>query len=131
VDIVVPVYNEESDLGPSIRRLHAFLSNGFPFPARITVADNASTDATWTLAQQLAEELPGVRAVHLDRKGRGWALRSVWQASDATVLAYMDVDLSTGRRSNHWPRRRGMCSCRPASPASPRYGGRCPGRPVS
>jgi hypothetical protein len=50
------------------------------------------------LAQQLAEELPGVRAVHLDRKGRGWALRSVWQASDATVLAYMDVDLSIGRR---------------------------------
>ena len=34
-------------------------------------------------------------AVHLAQKGRGRALRQVWSASDATVLAYMDVDLST------------------------------------
>jgi putative flippase GtrA len=37
-----------------------------------------------------------VRAVHLDQKGRGRALRQVWGASDADVVAYMDVDLSTG-----------------------------------
>jgi hypothetical protein len=36
-----------------------------------------------------------VQAVHLDRKGRGLALRSVWGDSDADVVAYMDVDLST------------------------------------
>jgi putative flippase GtrA len=33
--------------------------------------------------------------VHLDRKGRGRALRAVWEASDAEVVSYMDVDLST------------------------------------
>ena len=33
--------------------------------------------------------------VHLAEKGRGRALRAVWSASDAPVLAYMDVDLST------------------------------------
>jgi putative flippase GtrA len=37
-----------------------------------------------------------VRAVHLPQKGRGRALRQVWGASDADVVAYMDVDLSTG-----------------------------------
>ena len=36
-----------------------------------------------------------MRAVHLDRKGRGLALRTAWTASDAAVVAYMDVDLST------------------------------------
>src|SRR4051812_34492760 len=46
VDVVVPVYNEEVDLGPSIRRLHAYLSERFPFSWRITIADNASKDAT-------------------------------------------------------------------------------------
>jgi len=61
----------------------------------VTIADNASVDRTWSIAQWLAEVLPGVRAVHLDEKGRGRALRAVWQASDAGVLAYMDVDLST------------------------------------
>lgn len=95
VDVVVPVYNEEVDLGPCVRRLHAFLTLNFPFTARITIADNASTDATLTVARQLAAQLDGVRVVHLDRKGRGRALREVWQASDAQVVAYMDVDLST------------------------------------
>ncbi|MVU80234.1 glycosyltransferase [Nocardia sp. ET3-3] len=95
VDVVVPVYNEEVDLGPCVRRLHAFLTLNFPFTARITIADNASTDSTLEVAKQLASQLDGVRVVHLDRKGRGRALREVWQASDAQVVAYMDVDLST------------------------------------
>jgi putative flippase GtrA len=95
IDVVVPVHNEEADLELSVRRLVAHLSDRFPFPARITIADNASTDATWAIAQRLAEELPGVRAIHLDRKGRGLALKQAWWTSDAAVLAYMDVDLST------------------------------------
>ncbi|WP_405486693.1 glycosyltransferase [Nocardia sp. NBC_00511] len=95
VDVVVPVYNEETDLGPCVRRLHAFLKLNFPFTARITIADNASTDTTLAVAKELSESLDGVRVVHLDRKGRGRALREVWQNSDAEVVAYMDVDLST------------------------------------
>jgi glycosyltransferase involved in cell wall biosynthesis len=95
IDVVVPVYNEERDLAPNIRKLHAFLSNGFPFPTAITIADNASRDGTLALAQRLAEELPGVRVMHLDAKGRGRALRMAWTKSDAQVVAYMDVDLST------------------------------------
>jgi putative flippase GtrA len=95
VDIVVPVRNEERDLAPSVRRLVGYLRNGFPFHARVTIADNGSTDATWAIATQLARELPEVRAVHMDQPGRGRALRAIWSESDAEVLAYMDVDLST------------------------------------
>ncbi|MBF6062669.1 glycosyltransferase [Nocardia terpenica] len=95
LDVVIPVYNEERDLGVCVRRLRAFLADGFPFSARITVADNASTDSTLAVARELASELDGVRVVHLDRKGRGRALRAVWETSDAQVVAYMDVDLST------------------------------------
>jgi len=96
VEIVVPVHNEEPVLEASIWRLHGYLSAGFPFAFQITIADNASTDATWPLAMRLAEQLPHVRAVHLAQAGRGRALRQVWGASDADVVAYMDVDLSTG-----------------------------------
>ncbi|NKX86376.1 bifunctional glycosyltransferase family 2/GtrA family protein [Nocardia coubleae] len=95
VDVVVPVHNEENDLADCVRRLHAFLRDGFPFSARITIADNASTDNTLLIAEHLAAELDGVRVVHLDRKGRGRALHAVWSSSDAQVVAYMDVDLST------------------------------------
>ncbi len=99
VDIVVPVHNEEVDLGPSVRRLDAFLAAEFPYRYAITIADNASVDATWTVAEELVAELPRVRAAHLDAKGRGRALKAVWSASTAPVLAYMDVDLSTDLRA--------------------------------
>jgi putative flippase GtrA len=95
VDIVIPVRNEERDLGPGVRRLHAFLGAEFPFTARITIADNASDDGTWSQALALETELDGVRAVRLERPGRGGALRCVWSHSDAAIFAYMDVDLST------------------------------------
>jgi putative flippase GtrA len=95
LDVVIPVYNEETDLGVCVRRLHEYLRDGFPFPARITIADNASTDDTMQVARLLADELADVRVVHLDAKGRGRALRAVWEHSDAKVVAYMDVDLST------------------------------------
>ncbi|HZE66818.1 MAG TPA: glycosyltransferase, partial [Sporichthyaceae bacterium] len=95
VDVVIPVYNEENDLGPCVRRLHHLLSTALPYTFRITIADNASVDATASVARTLAAELPRVRSVHLSEKGRGRALRAVWSESDAAVLVYMDVDLST------------------------------------
>ena len=78
-----------------MRRLAGYLRESFPFSARITIADNGSTDATWAIATQLARELPQVRAVHMELPGRGRALRAIWSQSEAEVLAYMDVDLST------------------------------------
>ncbi|MFT4088224.1 MAG: glycosyltransferase [Gordonia sp. (in: high G+C Gram-positive bacteria)] len=95
LDVVVPVYNEEQDLEQAVRRLHAHLAENVPYASRITVADNASTDATMQIATALADEFDDVRVVHLDQKGRGRALNAVWQASDAQIVAYCDVDLST------------------------------------
>ncbi|HMD45706.1 MAG TPA: dolichyl-phosphate beta-glucosyltransferase [Acidimicrobiales bacterium] len=96
VEIVIPVYNEERQLGESIRRLRRYLDDEFPMSALVTIVDNASTDATWSIATRLADEVAGVGALHLDAKGRGRALRAGWGASRAEVVAYMDVDLSTG-----------------------------------
>jgi glycosyltransferase involved in cell wall biosynthesis len=98
IDIVVPVYNEQAALRASIRRLHAFLAAEMPYPWRIVIADNASTDQTLAVARALAVELPQTTVLHLDAKGRGRALRAAWSASDADVLCYMDVDLSTDLR---------------------------------
>jgi glycosyltransferase involved in cell wall biosynthesis len=95
LDVVVPVYNEQAALSGSVRRLHRYLAETLPYPVRITIADNASIDDTPRIAAELAEELDGVRVVRLEQKGRGRALNAVWSNSDAPVLAYMDVDLST------------------------------------
>jgi putative flippase GtrA len=95
VEIVVPVKNEEYDLGPNIRRLREYLDTAFPFAAEVCIADNGSTDATYEIGCLLATELSGVRVVRIEQPGRGRALKQVWSSSEAEVLAYMDVDLST------------------------------------
>jgi putative flippase GtrA/glycosyltransferase involved in cell wall biosynthesis len=95
LDVAIPVYNEQTDLGPAVTRLHEHLSTAFPYPFVITIADNASTDGTPLVARQLARDLPNVRHIRLEEKGRGRALSTVWLSSDAAILAYMDVDMST------------------------------------
>ena len=99
VDLVLPVYNEQAILEASVGRVRAWCAGHPEHDWRIVIADNASTDRTWALGQALAAEPPGGRtevvALHLPVQGRGYALRRAWLTSDAAVLAYMDVDLST------------------------------------
>ncbi|KSU78940.1 GtrA-like protein [Pseudarthrobacter enclensis] len=95
LEIVVPVYNEEAVLESSITRLAEYLTNEMPSTWKITIADNASTDRTPVIAARLSEHLENVAYSRLEAKGRGLALRDAWSASDAKVLAYLDVDLST------------------------------------
>lgn len=95
LDVTIPVYNEQTDLAPCVRRLHAHLSRSFPYAFVITIADNASTDATPMEGLRLAAELDEVSYVRLEQKGRGRALNTIWSASEAEVVAYLDVDMST------------------------------------
>jgi hypothetical protein len=99
MEVVIPVYNEERALAASIHRLHEFLSSRLPFAWQITIVDNASTDRTPEIARELAAEFRHVRVLRLEQKGRGRALRAAWSASQARVVAYMDVDLSTDLRA--------------------------------
>jgi putative flippase GtrA len=98
LEVVVPVYNEQASLEQSVRTLHGYLSASFDIPWQITIADNASTDATLEIATLLTYDLDRVAVLHLDEKGRGRALKRAWLESRAQVVAYVDVDLSTDLR---------------------------------
>jgi glycosyltransferase involved in cell wall biosynthesis len=96
VDLVIPCYNEERVLAESVGKLKAWAAEHLPYAWRVVVADNASTDGTLAVAQRLAADDPErVAVVHLDRKGRGRALKCAWLESTADAMCYMDVDLST------------------------------------
>jgi glycosyltransferase involved in cell wall biosynthesis len=95
VSITIPVYNEEKVLANSVRTIAAFLNAHNLTDHEIVIANNASSDATHKTALRLAEEIPNLRVLHLDQKGRGRAIRAVWTQSASSVLLYMDVDLST------------------------------------
>ncbi len=97
VDLVIPCYNEERVLAESVEKLRAWCGEHLQaYRWRIVIADNASTDGTLAVAERLAaDDADGVRALHLDRKGRGRALKRAWLESSADAMCYMDVDLST------------------------------------
>jgi glycosyltransferase involved in cell wall biosynthesis len=99
VEIVVPVHNEETVLEPNVRLLLDYLRSEYPFRFSVVIADNASTDGTAAIGSHLADLEPQVSYLRLEHKGRGLALRTAWLASEADVVSYMDVDLSTNLTS--------------------------------
>jgi glycosyltransferase involved in cell wall biosynthesis len=95
VNVTIPVFNEEEVLPHSIHALCRFLTDHCRFDWEIVIANNASTDRTRDVAESLAQQYERVRVCHLEQKGRGRALKKVWSESQAEILSYMDVDLST------------------------------------
>jgi glycosyltransferase involved in cell wall biosynthesis len=95
VDLVIPVLNEAHVLEKSVTTVRQFLA-GYPqWRWRVVVVDNGSTDGTDRVAVQLTERFADVRFVQLPQRGRGRALRHAWTQSEADVMCYTDVDLST------------------------------------
>ncbi|HEY49409.1 MAG TPA: glycosyltransferase family 2 protein [Dehalococcoidia bacterium] len=96
VDVVVPVYNEEEVLASSVSILRDYLSENLATHYwRVVIADNGSVDGTLAIAKLLSEQYDDVGLVALELKGRGRALRKAWLESEADIVSYMDVDLST------------------------------------
>lgn len=94
IEIAIPALNEELSLGRTVEQLRKALDET-PGGTTILIADNGSADNTWTIARELESRMKGVRAIRVDAPGRGRALTGAWLQGDATVMAYMDADLST------------------------------------
>lgn len=99
IEITVPVYNEERTLAANVELLLDYLRREFPFRFSVVIADNASSDATPLVAAALEAAHEEVSILRLEQKGRGRALKTAWLASEADVVSYMDVDLSTNLES--------------------------------
>src|SRR3954462_14274991 len=95
VEVTIPVFNEEVQLASSVDRLCTFVQEHCRFDFRVVIVDNGSTDGTWKIARKICATNPAVHGIHLCEKGRGRALKRAWMESDADVLCYTDVDLST------------------------------------
>jgi len=95
VDLVIPVLNEAHVLERSVSTVRAFLAEHLPGSSRVVIVDNGSTDGTDVVGRRLAETWSDVRFLQLPQRGRGRALRHAWTTSDADVMCYTDVDLST------------------------------------
>lgn len=95
VDVVIPVLNEAHVLERSVGTVRAFLAEHVAWRWRVVVVDNGSTDGTDQVARNLAQAHQDTALLQLPLRGRGRALREAWTRSDADIVCYMDVDLST------------------------------------
>lgn len=95
VNVTIPVFNEEARLEANIPKLYRLLCDHCRFQFELIIADNASSDRTLEVARSFSDKHQGVSVIHLDEKGRGRAVKHAWSVSNADILSYMDVDLST------------------------------------
>lgn len=95
VDVVIPVLNEARVLAQSVEAVRQYLGAQASWRWRVVIVDNGSTDGTDEVAQALVAKYDDVRFLQLPQRGRGRALRYAWTQSDADIMCYTDVDLST------------------------------------
>lgn len=94
--LALPTHNEELIIVETIESVLAAMKRYFPNDDwEVVVADNGSTDRTGELVRGLQTTEPRLRLWSTSAAGKGPAIRSVWSASDADYLVFMDADLST------------------------------------
>ena len=94
LSVVIPAYNEEQRLRPTLERVHRYLSRQ-PYDFEILVVDNASTDGTRKLVEEFAQSAPQVRLLEEPRRGKGAAVRRGLLAAAGRLVFFTDADLST------------------------------------
>lgn len=92
--IVLPVYNEEKIIKKSITKILNEIKKIKNYEFKILICDNGSNDKTAEISKKISENLI-IDYTFIKYKGRGNAIKTSWLESDADILTYMDIDLST------------------------------------
>ena len=95
IDFIIPIYNEERILEKNICKLKQYLINNEKNNWRIVIAENGSSDKSLEIAKKISKENNNITYTHVEKKGRGYALRDAFENNKADICLYMDVDLST------------------------------------
>lgn len=94
LSLVIPAFNEEQRIGPSLQAVAAYLAEQ-SYPFEVIVADDGSTDSTSAIAARFAGENEGFRLLPLAHGGKAAAIRSGMRAAAGEVVAFVDADLAT------------------------------------
>lgn len=90
--IIIPAYNEERRLPPSLDQIAAFVQ-AQPEPMDVIIVENGSQDRTTEIAEAYAARYPFIRVMH-SPKGKGAAVKAGMLAGRGRYLFICDSDLS-------------------------------------
>lgn len=95
LSVIIPAYNEESRLGPTLERLAAYLTAASR-KFEIIVVDDGSSDNTSATVKKIGAVLSCIRLIHYDiNRGKGYAIRTGVLSSLGDLILISDADLST------------------------------------
>src|SRR6266487_4440015 len=91
ISVVIPVYNEEETVAQVLESL-----SRVPLNLEIVVVDDASTDRTWDILQELRQKKPFdtyhyVRHTH--NQGKGAGLRTGFSLIGGDLVTIQDADM--------------------------------------
>lgn len=97
VSIVVPLYNEAQGIAGLAEALSQLQTNRLGDSFEFVLVDDGSTDATWSLLEQWADEEPRATLVRLaGNRGSHRAVRAGLEVAFGEVMVMMPADLQEG-----------------------------------
>lgn len=93
LSVVIPAFNEERRLPPTLNRLHGYLRDG-SYRWEIVVVSNGCTDATDEIVREAAATIPNLHLISLAERGKGIATRTGALRSAGEIVFLCDADLS-------------------------------------
>jgi dolichyl-phosphate beta-glucosyltransferase len=99
ISIIIPAYNEEKRLGPTLERISNYFTARLPVfglnGIEIIVVDDGSVDATAQVVQNYASKIPFLRLVSNGRnRGKGFSVRHGMLEARGRIALFTDADLS-------------------------------------
>ncbi|HMO01529.1 MAG TPA: glycosyltransferase family 2 protein [Oligoflexia bacterium] len=95
ISVIVPAYNEETRLKPTILEIDQYLSSK-QVNYEIIIVDDGSTDGTAVLIKELAKNNPNIKPISSQKNyGKGHAVRSGMLAAAGEYVIFADADGAT------------------------------------
>lgn len=94
LSLIVPSYNEELRLPPTLDRIAAYVSAS-ERPTEVLVVDDGSKDKTAEVAASYADRIPNLRVLkNGENRGKGYSVRHGMLEAKGEVVLFSDADLS-------------------------------------
>lgn len=92
MNIIIPAFNEEHRIGPTLKKYASF----FGSRAELVVVLNGCTDDTLMVVQETQKKYPSIKIINIAEPiGKGAAIVRGWQESSADVVGFVDADGAT------------------------------------
>jgi glycosyltransferase involved in cell wall biosynthesis len=94
VSVIIPAYNEEKRLAPTLKRIEEYLASR-PYSAEIIVVDDGSRDATAQVVENFRAQSSRVRLIsNGENRGKGYSVKHGMLEAKGNIALFTDADLS-------------------------------------